>query len=484
MSSPISVMAQRVAARAARRARMGQPMAEPTTTDATTRAGGPGPLRVALGGPRAHRDRAAWALEALLARARVHEWVLVDEGEPADLAWGASAEVELPADAAAWSFRWDAEPDQASDPLAFTFWWLARVEELLAPEEAHDEHGRFRFGCSAMARLEEPLSAPVDDLVEPLAARLAAWRRQPGDAEPTYRVVATHDIDLPWRWTRVGRRRALRSVREDLRRRRIGRAARTGAAWLGGLLPGRHDPWDNFRRVQRLERREQARSTSYLLVGRHGPEDGDEELHRRGARYVRRSHGESLAGLVGVHGSYTASEHPERLEGEVEVVADRTGGRRTDHRFHYLRHRPPSAWPMLDRLGMTTDASLGFAEQPGFRAGTAHPYRTWDHAAGRALDLVVIPLALMDASFDERYLDVRDRHERDRLVLEAVDAIGRRGGCASVLVHNDRLCNATDDGWTATYRRLLRHVRATGGEACTAAAAGAAYRALLPERLG
>lgn len=458
-------------------------MAEQTTTDATKPPRRPEPLRVRLAGPDAHRRQAAWALEALLARARVVDWVLVEDVDAAHLAWGAPATVELAADAAAWSFRWDVEPDAAADPLAFTFWWLARVEELLAPAHAHDEHGRFRFECSTTARLDDPLSAPVDDLVASLARELSRWRRDPAPGEPEYRVVATHDIDLPWRWTRAGRRRALRSMRDDLRRGRLGHAARAGTAWLGGLLPGRRDPWDNFAAIRRLERAEGARSTSYLLVGRSVPEDGDEELHERGGRWARPSGEEPLDGLVGVHGSYATADDPTRLQAEAAEVAARTGARRTDHRFHYLRHRPPAAWPMLDRLGMTTDASLGFAERPGFRAGTAHPYRAWDHEAGRALDLVVIPLAVMDASFDDRYLAVGDRGERERRVLEAVDAIARRGGCAGVLVHNDRLCNAADDGWTATYRCLLRHVRTTGGLTCTAADAAAAYRDRLPDRL-
>lgn len=137
---------------------------------------------------------------------------------------------------------------------------------------------------------------------------------------------------------------------------------------------------------------------------------------------------------------------------------------------------------MLQSIGATSDASLGFAEQPGFRAGTAHPFRAWDHDAGAPLELVVIPLALMDATFDERYIGIRDRAERRRRCVEVLDAISRYRGSASLLVHNDRLCNGADDGWTSLYRYLLRRVRSSGGRACTAAEAVAAYRALLPNR--
>lgn len=449
-------------------------------------------LRVRLAGPDELRARAEWALEALLARARVLDWAIVDERDTAtaDLAWGDDrATVVLPADASQWEFAWDHEPDSARDPLAFTFWWLARVEEQLAPPDAFDEHGRFRSDCSALARRDDPLFAPVDELVlplgvpriEPLAYSLADFVAEPDPDAPAWRLVLTHDIDLPARWTHAGRRRALRSIVADLRRGRLGSAIRTKLAFLAGLVPGRRDPWDNFERITALEHALDAESTSYLLVGRHVPEDGSAELHEHGRSWFGAVRGAQLGDHVGLHGSYTASDTPGRLAAELAELGARTRGSHPDHRFHYLRHRPVDAWPLLARTGIRSDSSLGYAERPGFRAGTAHPYRAWDHATGQPLDLVVIPLVVMDASFDARYLDVRSRGERQRRIIELVDTIAWYDGAASLLVHNDRLCNFDDDGWTRAYRRILRHVRQSGGRGCTAAEAAAAYLARLPE---
>ena len=439
--------------------------AAPTSTPAA---------RVRLLGPALLLERAAWALEALLARARVREWLLVDDA-------AAPVDLELTLDAGQWQFTWDRVPDGATDPLAATFWWLARVEEQLAPPDAFDEHGRFRADHSAMVRSGDPLATPVDDLAMGLAKRLADHVAPRAAGEVAWRVVATHDIDLPWRWTRVGRRRALRSIREDLRRGRVGRALRTFgalAAMPAWRLRG-GDPWCNARRIHALEADEGATSTSYLLAATHVPEDGDAELYVRGARYATDLAGLGPRELVGLHGSYTSSDVDGRLERERVAIEQRTAQPVVDHRFHYLRHRPVAAWPLLDGVGLRTDASLGFAEQPGFRAGTAHPYRAWDFAEGRPLDLVVIPLAVMDASFDARYLGA-GRRERARLVHEVVDRIRAAGGSASLLVHNDRLCNAADDGWTTLYREVLRSVRGAGGQVGTAAAAAEAYLERVP----
>lgn len=446
-------------------------------------------LRVRLHGPAARHAHAKWALEALLARIRVSRWRLAGRDEPAELVWGSAEELDsdtialrLPADAEAWEFRPDAPPPADRDPLAFTFWWLARVEEQLAPPDAFDEHDRFRADRSAIVRGGDPLATPVDDLAASWAERLAPWQEPlPADA-PRFRILTSHDIDLPWRWTRAGRRRALRLMRDRIRAGSIGAAMRTLAALLAMPLQRlvRRDPWSNFARIRRLEREHAATSTSYLLVGRHAPEDGGPELHERGRGYVPVAAGDVSIGEVALHGSFTSSVTEGRLAEERAELEQRLGRPIRDHRFHYLRHRPDRDWRQLDHAGLHTDASLGFAEAPGFRAGTAHPFRAWNHSAGRPLQLVVVPLAVMDASYDERYLAL-GRSERMAHMLGVLERVRDVRGSASLLVHNDRLCNVDDDGWTTQYRQLLRWVNDQGGSACTATDVAAAYRALLPD---
>lgn len=423
---------------------------------------------------------ATWALEALLARAGVPDWELV---QPPD----GEVELELPHDPGSWEFAWDREPDAALDPLAATFWWLARVEELLAPARAFDEHGRFRFAASALARGGDPFATPVDDIA--LALPVQRWR---SSAErSSWTIVPTHDVDLPWRWTRQGARRALRRLRDELRGREFVAALRTGLvlAMRPAWQLRRDDPWCNAHRIGRLERAHGARSTSYVLMASLAPQDGDPQLQLRGRqRYVGRIVGSAEdrarpgSDLVGLHGSYTSSGVAGQLVRERAELEALLGGPADDHRFHYLRHRPVEAWPQLDAAGFRTDSSLGFAEHPGFRAGTAHPFRAWDHGACAPLDLVVIPLVFMDASLDARYTGLGPGRAGAQLAERALAAVQRVGGSASVLFHNDRLCTLDTRAWTRLYRRMLRRVQECGGGAVTARSAAEAYRRRLPSR--
>jgi hypothetical protein len=426
------------------------------------------------------RAQAVWAVEALMVRAEVPRWELAEAADDADLAFAHEP--------SAWQFVWDAAPDARADALAFSFWWLARVEELLAPRDAHDEHGRFTHASSALARIGDPLATPVDDLARDLD--IDERFREAG--EPGWAIVPTHDIDLTWRWTRRGVRRGAKAAVRALQAGRIGEAVAAFAALIA--VPywrlRRDDPWNNAQRIRRLEWSLGARSTSYVLTDFHVPADGDPDMHERGRdRYIaslvegtrRRRRGSATgSGTIGLHGSYTMSTTPGGIARERRMLEKLAGGEVRDHRYHYLRHRPTDAWPELDAAGITSDATLGYAEQPGFRAGTAHPFRAWHHEEGRTLDLVVIPLAFMDASLAERYLDLDPRSDGADLAVATLDAIERVGGSASVLFHNDRLCTVDTGSWTRLYRRLLTRTRTRGGIAHTAREAAIGYRTAIP----
>jgi len=85
----------------------------------------------------------------------------------------------------------------------------------------------------------------------------------------------------------------------------------------------------------------------------------------------------------------------------------------------------------------------------------------------RPLDLIEIPLAFMDATFDERYLELPARKAEPHL-LRLVELAAERGGGFAVLWHTDRFDRSTAAGWDRLYKRLIDAVREHGGT-CVAA---------------
>lgn len=346
--------------------------------------------------------------------------------------------------------------DAPAELLEEGFSALARSEERDGPR---DQHGRFTGDASSL----DPLDPPLERLRRELGVEPPRWfgRR--------FAVVLTHDVDVPWRWSggRAVRGTAAR-LKNAVAARRARDAAREARA-LTGLplhkLRGTDPNW-SFERVLEVERGHGARSTFFLLAGHNHPVDGPspETYDRLRPRLVETL--EAGGAEIGLHGSYTAAENPQRLEREKEEL-ERLAGPLQGHRYHYLRVDTHRNLAPLARAGFTYDSSLGFSDRIGFRAGIAQPFRPWDFEADRPLELIEIPLAFMDATFDERYLDLPAAKAEAQL-MRLLDWAAENGGGFAVLWHTDRFDRGTSQGWGRLYERLLRAVPERGG-VCVAA---------------
>ncbi len=357
---------------------------------------------------------------------------------------------DLPYDAAAWE-RVERGERPEGDELAEAFFHLARIEELGA---GLDQHGRFASTSSCL----DPLDPPLERLRRRLGLDPPRWRGA------RFAVALTHDVDVPWRWTRRAVRGSVARVKSHLLARRGSAAAREARA-LASLplhrLRGTDPNW-RFRELLQAESEHGASSTFFLLAGHNDPHDGasPETYDRLRPRLV-----ETIlagGGEVGLHGSYLAARDPALLREELVVLRE-LGAEVQGQRYHYLRLDPHANLGPLADLGLRYDSTLGFPDAPGFRAGIAHPFRPWDFDADRPLDLVELPLAAMDVTLgEERYLGLSARKAEERLI-GLLDWAAENGGGFSVLWHTDRFDRATARGWDHLYFRVLEAVRERGG---------------------
>jgi hypothetical protein len=339
----------------------------------------------------------------------------------------------------------------AGDELAEAFFHLARVEERGAPRDAH---GRFAASTSCL----DPLDPPLERLRRRLGVEPPRW------AGARFALALTHDVDTPWRWTRIGVRGAAARLKSHALSGRGGPALREARALTAvpvHKLRGTDPNW-SFERIMRIEATRNARSTFFLMAGHRHPADGaaPEAYERLRPRLV-----EMLAAggaEIGLHGSYTAADDPAQLAAEkarLEALAGPVRG----HRYHYLRVDPHRNLAPLARAGVAWDTSLGFPDAHGFRAGIAHPFRPWDLERDAPMELVEIPLAAMDVTFSESHYLGLSAPAAEKRLLALVDWAAEHGGGFSVLWHNDRYDPATSRGWDRLYLRVLDAVRLRGG---------------------
>jgi hypothetical protein len=340
-------------------------------------------------------------------------------------------------------------PDQLElgiDIFGSAFFMLSRYEEAVVSTRDHLD--RFPASASIAGRngfLDRPI---VDEYVELLWAVLA--RLVPGLTRRAnnFRISPSHDVDEPSRDTFRGLGAVLRESAGDfLKRRNFGRAVAGPWHWLHGqraLHPD--DEYNTFDRLMDESEARGTKSTFFFMAGASNPAfDRLYELsHPAIRRLILLIH--DRGHLIGLHPSFETYRDAGLLSREADTLRDtlwRLGIRqdRLGARMHYLRWGLPHTWRALVEAGLDFDASLGFADAPGFRSGTCHEYRAFDVLSERAMDLAVKPLIAMDVTvMDDKYLGLGTSPQAHEVLCKLRRRCQAVGGDFSLLWHNNELC--------------------------------------------
>ena len=95
---------------------------------------------------------------------------------------------------------------------------------------------------------------------------------------------------------------------------------------------------------------------------------------------------------------------------------------------------PKKTWAILNANGIKYDLSLGYPEMPGFRCGICYPFKTFDIVKKKKLDLIEIPLIVMDVSI----LDYLKEVDFDLQLKKILNNVKKYNGVLNVLWHNDQ----------------------------------------------
>lgn len=326
----------------------------------------------------------------------------------------------------------------AVDLLASTLLTLARFEETLPIPR--DEHGRFT-AYSSVAWRDDFLHRPIVDeyglaLEQALAFLLPGWRpRKRG-----LRAKLGHDVD------EIGIPFSLRtSIGHTLRRRRPAATVRDLLAPVTGIDT---EYQLKLRRVVALSRERGLDCAVYWKASLPGRNDsGYDPRHPRILSLIQALQG--CGAEMGVHPGYETFQSPEKLCAEISQLRDLLGEHRLGGRQDFLRWNPQT-WVHWESLGLGYDASVGFADQIGFRAGTSYPFHPWLLSERREAKLLEIPLLAMDATL-EFYMKVNPEEALIRL-RDCLARCRAVGGVFTLLWHNTNLYQA---GYASTYRQLL-----------------------------
>lgn len=253
----------------------------------------------------------------------------------------------------------------------------------------------YRQGLHQTAYLDRLMEGFMGELGRYLSSQGIGWERRRAFEGPV--ACVTHDVDAMGgkSWLRYAAWFARAAASGD--RQQIKRAARRIAEF-------RRAKWDPLFPVEMFLGDETGHGYRHTFFVLSLPLT----MGREGWRYAIKSRGvgrrlkqlESRGHELALHPSCRSKSSAPKLRREMNrlLTSTKVPRQRLGARNHYLRASFPETWRLEQRLGFYYDSTLGWAEAPGFRVGSARPYRPFDHQKRQRLDLWELPLVLMDGA--------------------------------------------------------------------------------------
>lgn len=335
------------------------------------------------------------------------------------------------------------------DVFSACFYMLSRYEEYL-PFVA-DSHGRFP-GAESLAYRGGFLRLPVVEIWSRyLAAALIRHFPVLTIRHNEYSSLLTVDIDQPFAYRSRGFLRTVGGFVKGF----TGHSA-PPAERLHSMTGEEHDPYDNFDFIEETAARYRSDLLFFFPTGDRG--ENDHNPSHRDHDYIEIIRKYDTRYGSGLHPSYRSSGKPKILNTEAERYRVITGHSPERVRQHWLLLTMPGTYRLFDEAGFRTDYSMGFADEPGFRAGIARPFRFYDLERDRVTGITVVPFQVMDGTL-KKYLKLSPEAALET-AMELISATRKAGGLFVSVWHNTSLTERDGwEGWRAVFEAMISEQR-------------------------
>ncbi|WP_424359185.1 polysaccharide deacetylase family protein [Methanocella sp. MCL-LM] len=259
-----------------------------------------------------------------------------------------------------------------------------------------------------------------------------------------FAVMLSHDIDdiyPPLSHTLLSSVHHVRNLRLGKLRREL--------LWK---VEGRHtSPYRNFKEIMKIEEAYGGKSSFYFMTA-----DRDIRRHRYDIEELESDLGyiADKGWEVGLHGGFYTCADLGEMQNEKARLEKVLGRTVVGYRNHYLRFRVPVTWELLAEAGFKYDTTLGYNDALGCRNGMCHPFKPFSLKTGKEIDLVEIPLIIMDGtlfgasdSFAEAWATAK----------QIIDEVERYNGVVTILWHNNVFSSAFRETWKKIYINILKY---------------------------
>lgn len=323
------------------------------------------------------------------------------------------------------------------DVFAASFYFASRYEEYMPYRK--DEYGRFT-AHESYAYKNGFLSKPVInvwayEIVELIQNVYPDFRAN----FQKFTFIPTYDIDQAWSFNQKGFTRNaggfLKSI-WNFDMERLGQRFRV-------LYMGEKDPFDTYDFQFQMQNQYKLQPVYFILFSLLGPFDKNISPANNTFRALIKSLADRAK--IGIHLSYASNENTDLIKTERDELEKIIKVEIKRSRQHFLKLHLPETYRNLLALDITEDFTMGFAAEPGFRAGLCTPFYFYDLDYEIETKLQVFPFAVMDGTLRD-YKDV-GIEEAKEIIHALIDEVKAVNGTFISLWHNESLSD--QDRWKA-----------------------------------
>ncbi len=336
------------------------------------------------------------------------------------------------------------------DIFSASFYLVTRYEEYLP--HIRDEHGRFLANGSDAFKYGF-LRIPVVNTWAIMLGKILSLHF-PGIQirQHKYQFIPTIDIDAAFAYKHKGITRTLGGFFNSFRRKDYHEMKDR----IKVLLNRQQDPFDTFRYLFELQEKYKLRMLYFVLMADYGPRDKNLPVNNR--KFLQLLKLISDYAEVGIHPSYASASNPELTGIEVNRLSKVLHREIQMSRQHFLRLEFPVTYRKLVNLDITDDYTMGYAEQPGFRASICTPFFFYDLDLDVETHLKIHPFTVMDGTLQE-YLRLSPEQAIE-VLTSLINEVKKVNGVFIPLWHNQTLNDHKEwKGWLHVFELMVQLAR-------------------------
>jgi hypothetical protein len=324
------------------------------------------------------------------------------------------------------------------DLLSESFFLLSRAEEYFSHQR--DKHGRFPASASLINKKKTP-EKPFADIY---SAALSAWiQTHFPDLKPTPKLsseLLSFDIDIAWALKNKPFIRQTGAIARDIVSGYFQKFLQRMNVMRGKIK----DPFDVYDDMEALAQKTSIPMIFFFQVCSKGKYDKAVNVKSREFSVLVKRISEFA--IIGIHPSYSGGQNADKIIAEKKILEDITGKPVKHSRHHFLKLNIPQTARVLCEAGISDDYTMGFADAPGWRAGTCKPFRIFDIEQNITLPLTTHPITIMDGTLGE-YLKLNHDQAFER-IAQLYSITQQYMGEFIPLWHNETLSNTGKwKGW-------------------------------------